>query len=460
MKWSSLLALLLLTVPRIVLGDIVGEAAPEFSMEDVDGNVVSLSSLSDKTLMLFHFNTYCHTCRQEVPTINKIQQNYPDMKVVGVAIGNDKKEVETFRKSFKSEYTILPDPEQNLYREYFVHTVPLIDIIDKTGTIRYRGKITNYADFEAVMKGLLEEKQVIGPNLWNQAPDFTLKNTRGEPFQLYDITEEKTVLVTFLSVKDKTIRQIVEIMKSLFSKYKREDLEMVRIAVNDSIQDVEAFKGKYHVKFPILVDPDGQVAARYGAVNLPRTFIINKKGKIRFVSDQIAIGNLMSILTKVKSYFKEELPDEELATFIAKTEPDMKGFTKVTLEDDREVYVSTANKGKDKVIVRQVFKDVLCDVCTNVHFVYSFDQTGKIRNIVLVESIDLYGEPINADEFLQRLLDTTSKKQLPIKLRKDIDGLTGATQSCKLIIEGINETSEVLVLLDKYRDVMTKIPDN
>jgi hypothetical protein len=247
-------------------------------------------------------------------------------------------------------------------------------------------------------------------------------------------------------------------MKSLFTKYKREDLEIVRIAVNDSIQDVEAFKEKYHVKFPILLDPDGEIAARYGAVNLPRTFIINKKGKIRYVSDQIAIGNLMSILTKVKSYFKEELPDEELATFITKAEPDVKGFTKVTLDDDKDVYVSTASK--DKVIVREVFKDVLCDVCTNVHFVYSFDQSGKIRNIVLVESIDLYGEPINADEFLQRLLDTTSEKKLPIQLRKDIDGLTGATQSCKLIIEGINETSDVLVQLDKYRAVMTKIPDN
>jgi thiol-disulfide isomerase/thioredoxin len=80
MKWSSLLVLFFLTVPRIVLGDIVGEAAPEFKMEDVDVNVVTLSSLSDKTLMLFHFNTYCHICRQEVPTINKIQQNYPDRK--------------------------------------------------------------------------------------------------------------------------------------------------------------------------------------------------------------------------------------------------------------------------------------------------------------------------------------------------------------------------------------------
>ena len=193
MKWTYCLIIILLTIPRVALGDMVGEAAPEFTMEDVDGNVVTLTGLSDKTLMLFHFNTYCHTCRQEVPTINKIQKNYPDLKVVGIAIGNDKKEVETFRKTFHSSYTILPDPEQKLYREYFVHTVPLVDIIDKTGTIRYRGKITNYEDFESVMKKLIEEKEVVGANLWNRAPDFTLENTRGEPFRLYDIIGKKGV---------------------------------------------------------------------------------------------------------------------------------------------------------------------------------------------------------------------------------------------------------------------------
>jgi peroxiredoxin len=408
--------------------------------------------------MLFHFNTYCHTCRQEVPTINKIQKNYPDLKVVGIAIGNDKKEVETFRTTFKSSYTILPDPEQKLYREYFVHTVPLVDIIDKTGTIRYRGKITNYEDFESVMKKLIEEKEVVGANLWNRAPDFTLKNTVGEPFRLYDITGEKTVLVTFLSVKDKTIRQIVEIMKSLFTKYKREDLEIVRVAVKDSKEEVEKFKDKYHVKFPILLDTTGEVATRYGAINLPRTFIINKKGKIRYVSDQISIGNLMAILTKVKSYFKEELPEEELVKFINKAEPGLNNLTKITLEDDRDVYVGTSSGDKRKVIVREVFKDVLCDVCTNVHFVYSFDQSGTIRNIALVESIDLYGEPIDAHDFLERLIDTARNKK-PVRLRADIDGLTGATQSCKLIIEGINETSGVLVQLDKYRSSITETPE-
>ena len=58
MKWTSFLMLLFLIISRVVHADIVGEAAPEFSMKDVDGNLVTLSSLSDKTLMFFPLNIY------------------------------------------------------------------------------------------------------------------------------------------------------------------------------------------------------------------------------------------------------------------------------------------------------------------------------------------------------------------------------------------------------------------
>jgi len=43
-------------------------------------------------------------------------------------------------------------------------------------------------------------------------------------------------------------------------------------------------------------------------------------------------------------------------------------------------------------------------------------------------------------------------------LRKDIDALTGATQSCKLILEGLNETPKILESLGEYRAVLDKMP--
>lgn len=458
MKRGLMALLLVIAIPQSPLADMVGAAAPGFVMEDIDGKPVSLTSFTGKALILFHFNTYCHSCRLEVPTINTIQQNHADLKVIGIAIGNDRREAETFRRQYKPQFTLVADPGQKIYRDYSVHTVPLVDIIDKTGTIRYRGKIADYADFESAMKQVIAEREEVGPHLWNRAPDFSLKNTLGKQFRLYDIIGEKTVLVTFMSVKDRTVRQIVEIMKTLFARYRREDLEIIRIAVQDTLQEVNDFQHKYHVSFPILLDSDGTVAARYGVANLPRTLIINKKGKIRYSSDQIALDNLIPILTKVKSYFREELPEGELRPYLEKVEPGVTAFDKVTLEDGRNIYIGTSTVGNEKLIVREVFRDVLCDVCTNVHFVYSFDYKGTIRNIVLVESIDLYGEPIDPQEFIQRLIQKANDK-LPLKLREDIDALTGATQSCKLILEGINETPDILMMLRKYRDLLAAMPN-
>jgi hypothetical protein len=163
----------------------------------------------------------------------------------------------------------------------------------------------------------------------------------------------------------------------------------------------------------------------------------------------------MAIFTKVKSYYMEELPPELLMGYIKKAAPEVNKFNRIVIGDNQAVYAGTA-QDNEKILVREVFKDVFCDVCTNVHFVYSFDEKGKIRNIVLIESIDLYGVPIAAEDFLQRVIQKADQK-LPLKLKKDVDALTGATQSCKLILEGLNETPQVLAALKAHEAAVAGI---
>jgi len=457
--WQGLMLVALLCIfPRPVSSDMVGESAPDFSAKDVSGAVVSLSQFSYKTVMLFHFNVYCHTCREEVPLINTIQRNNKDLKIIGIAIGNDTKEVLEFQQNFKPEFTLIPDPQQELYKSFYVYTVPLVDIIDTTGTIRYRGKIGDYKAFLSATNEIMQDKLLVGAGLWNKAPDFTLTGTAGETFRLYDTIGQKQTLITFMSVHNQTVHQVVEIMKSLYNQYTREDLNIIRIAVKDSPESVEQFSQKYHITFPLLLDTDGKVAALYGVDAMPKSFVINKKGAIRYISDQLSLANLMSILTKLKSYFREELPEAELMKYIQAAAPGVPSFNKIILDNNMPVYIGTSPSG-EKILVREVFKDVLCDVCTNVHFVYAFDQTGKIQNIVLIESIDLYGVPIDAGMFLQDLISRAGTG-LPLALRQDIDALTGATQSCKLIIEGLNETLAIVNSLNKFRDMLVSKPEN
>jgi peroxiredoxin len=435
---------------------MLGTAAPDFSLKDLEGNRVLLSDFSGKPVLLIHLNAYCHTCREEVPLFNKIYRENKDIQVVAIAIGNDNEEALTFKKNFKAEFLLLTDPQQEVYQQYYVHTVPLIDVIDRTGTIRYRGKIGVYAEFASIMENIVNEKEMVGPSLWNKPPDFTLASSEGESFHLYDSIGAKTIIITFLSVRDTFVRQVIEVMKSLYSRYKREDVEIVRIAVNNSSEEITQFKKDYYVTFPILVDEQGEVAKLFGVTEIPTTFVINKKGKIRYVSTKTSLDTLSAVLTKLKSYFREDLPKELLTDYLGKVAPGVKKFEQVTIGDNQVIYVGTSEENKT-ILIREVFKDVLCDVCTNVHFVYSFDPKGQIQNIVLIESIDLYGEPIDAQDFLQRVIKQADQK-LPLKLRKDIDALTGATQSCKLILEGLNETPKILDSLEEYKAVLDEMP--
>ena len=346
---------------------MLGTAAPDFSLKDLEGNSVSLSDFSGKPVLLIHLNAYCHTCREEVPLFNKIYRENKDIQVIALAIGNDNEEALTFKKNFKAEFLLLTDPHQEVYQQYYVHTVPLIDVIDRTGTIRYRGKIGVYAEFASIMDNIVKEKEMVGASLWNKPPDFTLASTGGKSFHLYDSIGDKTILITFLSVRDTFVRQVIEVMKSVYSRYKREDIEIVRIAVNNSSEEIAQFKKDYYVNFPILVDGQGDVAKLFGVSELPTTFVINKKGKIRYVSTKTSLDTLNAVLTKLKSYFREDLPKELLMSYLEKVAPGVKKFEKVIIGDNQVIYVGTSEENKT-ILIREVFKDVLCDVCTNVHF--------------------------------------------------------------------------------------------
>lgn len=433
---------------------MVGSDAPDFSLTDLQGNLLQLSKVRDKPVMLVHMQVYCHTCREEIPLINQIYREYKNVYVMALAIGNDKAEVSEFVKLFHPEFPILPDPRKQILQKYFITTVPLIDLIDKTGTIRYRGKLDSLSGFKGILEDLLKDKELVGSDLWNKPPDFTLPNSEGGEFHLGDHLGTKTLLLSFFSPRDETVHQVIEIMKAFYAKYKREDIDLVRVAVGSTAEEVNLFKRRYYVNFPILVDVDGKVAQLYQARGSLRSFIINKSGRIRFVASQVSLGNIEPILRKARTYFREELPEEELFDYVKKAAPEAKWFLKIHF-GGYTLYYGQTREG-EKLFVREVFKDILCDVCTNIHYVYSFDPSGKAKNIVMIENIDVYGMPVEGRDFLDRIV-ALSSPQKPLQLKKDIDGITGATQSSKLILEGINETPEILEALKKHQDLVKDI---
>lgn len=70
------------------------------------------------TLFIFEvFSTYCGSCPRNVPILNQVYSRIErdaklkgKVKVIGISVGNNQKEVESFKKEYKVLYPLLADP--------------------------------------------------------------------------------------------------------------------------------------------------------------------------------------------------------------------------------------------------------------------------------------------------------------------------------------------------------------
>ncbi len=58
---------------------------------------------------------------------------------------------------------------------------------------------------------------------------------------------------------------------------------VVVVATQSPIPAVRAFARRHHWRTPVVFDPDGRIARRYGVRVLPMAFILGPRGHIRFV---------------------------------------------------------------------------------------------------------------------------------------------------------------------------------
>ena len=67
-----------------------GTPAPEFVLNDINGNAVKMSQFRGKTVVLIFWASWCPDCRAEVPALKELQAKTDPSKVVFVSISSDR----------------------------------------------------------------------------------------------------------------------------------------------------------------------------------------------------------------------------------------------------------------------------------------------------------------------------------------------------------------------------------
>jgi len=121
--------------PRDDHPPIVGNAAPDFTLRDLDGAPVTLSELHGKVVLVNFWATWCRPCKKELPVLQRLADEYPDDLVV-LAI-NWQERADDARAYFEENgltMRVLLD-RGGVYDQYRLQGLPDSFFIDREGTL-------------------------------------------------------------------------------------------------------------------------------------------------------------------------------------------------------------------------------------------------------------------------------------------------------------------------------------
>lgn len=114
-----------------------GQPAPDFTLENLDGEPVALEDLRGKVVLLNFWATWCGPCRVEMPALESRHQKYPvQLAVVGIDFDEPKENVAAFVEEFGLTFPILLDPGAVVQDAYRIRGYPTSVFLDQDGTVQ------------------------------------------------------------------------------------------------------------------------------------------------------------------------------------------------------------------------------------------------------------------------------------------------------------------------------------
>ena len=117
-----------------------GFLAPDFTLETLSGETVTLSSLRGQAVLVNLWATWCPPCRAEMPAIQKMYIEYKDRGFVVLGVDMTYQDtaanVPTFVQENQLTFPILMDTTGQMAQQYELRSLPTSFFIDREGVIQ------------------------------------------------------------------------------------------------------------------------------------------------------------------------------------------------------------------------------------------------------------------------------------------------------------------------------------
>lgn len=116
----------------------VGDAAPNFKLEGLDGKVHQISDYKGKYVLVNFWGTFCPPCVKEMPAIQHQYDKWKDkapFEILAINLSEDLFTVQSFMKQFDLDFPVALDTNRTIEKKYGLASYPTSFFIDPKGKI-------------------------------------------------------------------------------------------------------------------------------------------------------------------------------------------------------------------------------------------------------------------------------------------------------------------------------------
>ncbi len=313
-----------------------------------------------------------------------------------------------------------------------------------------------------------QERTYLGISKKNQ---FSFREIKGE-----------LILIELLSTYCVNCERQAPILTALYSTLEKDPklrgkVKMIGIAAGNTFGEVEFFKKAHKISYPIFSDPKFDAHTAVGSPRTPFTIWVRKdrQGNSMVVSTHLGvIDSMEKMLSETKAvlqydlallkpkkgaiYEKDDLilpiTEEELWRKARKgmeaSGGKMLQMEKVILKDGETVFVGKVDFGnrQENLFSKLASRRAVCDVCHDTFFIYTFDSTGKVVDIVPIQLTKV--DNLHwTEEDLKTLKGRIVGKSIlrPLSFDARVDSISGATITAVLIFDSLDKAKEIFAKL-------------
>lgn len=301
----------------------IGKPAPEFEVQDLKGEELSLEKYKGHVVLLDFWATWCGPCIAELPNVKKVYEKYKDQKfqIIGISLDRAQKPLETMIEKDGLSWVHHWDQGGQIANQYKVTGIPSMFLLDGQGVIRkagLRGHALGTAVAELVEENLtnpggtpkispksnappksIPATKLIKPNpqiepvprankkvqdwVGKPAPDFQVQDLNGEELSLEKYKGQIVLLDFWATWCPPCINEIPK-LKKVYEKYKDQKFQIIGVSLDRTMPPLAAYVQDEALAWVHYWDENRTVRNQYGVTAIPTAFLIDGEGIIRKAS--------------------------------------------------------------------------------------------------------------------------------------------------------------------------------